>query len=94
MGFRTGDIVWFPVLQALFTAVLGWGAASLVYLGVEQSINRMLASQLEQGQNVCLLLPEHFMVAVAFTVGSAVVAAALGGFRAARIEPSDGLREI
>lgn len=68
VGFRTGDIVWFPVLQALFTAVLGWGAASLVYLGVEQSINRMLASQLEQGQSVCLLQPEHFMVAVVFTV--------------------------
>jgi len=94
VGFRTGDIVWFPVLQALFTALLGWGVASLVYLGVEQSINRMLASQLQQGQSVCLLLPEHFMVAVVFTVGSAVVAAGLGGFRAARIEPSDGLREI
>lgn len=94
VGFRTGDIVWFPVLQALFTALLGWGAASLIYLGVEQSINRMLASQLQQGQSVCLLLPEHFMIAVVFTVGSAVVAAGLGGFRAARIEPSDGLREL
>lgn len=94
VGFRTGDIVWFPVLQALFTGVLGWALASLIYKGVEYGINRMLAAQLEPGDTVCRLLPEHFAVALAFTVGSAVLAAALGGYRAARIEPADGLRDI
>ncbi len=94
VGFRTSDIVWFPVLQALLTGVLGWLLASLIYLGVETSINRMLSSQAGDGNPICRLLPIHFEIALLFTVGAAVLAAALGGFRAARIQPSDGLREI
>jgi len=94
VGFRTSDIVWFPVLQALLTGILGWLVASLIYLGVETSINRMLLTQVEDGNPVCRLLPLHFEIALAFTVGAAVLAAALGGYRAARIQPSDGLREI
>ncbi len=94
VGFRTSDIVWFPVLQALLTGVLGWLLASLIYLGVEASINRMLITQAEDDSPICRLLPIHFEIALAFTVGAAVLAAALGGFRAARIQPSDGLREI
>jgi putative ABC transport system permease protein len=94
VGFRTSDIVWFPVLQALLTGVLGWALASLIYLGVETSINRMLIAQIEDDSPVCRLLPLHFEIALVFTVGAAVLAAALGGYRAARIQPSDGLREI
>ncbi len=94
VGFRTSDIIWFPVLQALLTGVLGWLLASLIYLGVEASINRMLIGQIEEDNPICRLLPIHFQIALAFTVGAAVLAAALGGFRAARIQPSDGLREI
>lgn len=94
VGFRTSDIVWFPVLQALLTGVLGWLLASLIYLGVETSINRMLITRIEDENPVCQLLLIHFQIALLFTVGAAVLAAALGGFRAARIQPSDGLREI
>ena len=94
VGFRTSDIVWFPVLQALLTGILGWLLASLIYLGVETSINRMLSSQAGDDSPICRLLPIHFEIALLFTVGAAVLAAALGGFRAARIQPSDGLREI
>ncbi|MCP4044007.1 MAG: ABC transporter permease, partial [Gammaproteobacteria bacterium] len=91
VGFRTGDIVWFPILQSLFTGLLGWMLASLIYLGVERSISSLLAAQLEHGQSVCRLLPEHFLAAAVFTIGAAMVAAGLGGYRAARIQPSDGL---
>lgn len=94
VGFRTRDIVWFPVLQAGFTALLGWAVASLVYLAVEGSINRMLAARVEQGEHICQLLPEHYAAAAALTLAAAVVAAALGGWRAARVEPSEGLREV
>jgi len=94
VGFRTSDIVWFPVLQALLTGILGWALASLIYLGVEASINRMLIAQIEDDNPICRLLPLHFEIALIFTVGAAVLAAALGGYRAAKIQPSDGLREI
>jgi len=94
VGFRTGDIVWFPIIQSLYTAVLGWFTASLVYEGVSFTINRMFYGQLKQGEHVCQLLPEHFAIALALTIASAVLAAAMAGYRAARIEPSEGLREI
>nr|VFJ48638.1 MAG: putative ABC transport system permease protein [Candidatus Kentron sp. DK] len=94
VGFRTGDIVWFPVLQALFTASLGWTLASSIYIVVEQTINRMLVPQVQQGELVCQLLPEHFLITAGLTLFAAISAAALGGYRSARIEPSEGLRDL
>ncbi|MET0066063.1 MAG: FtsX-like permease family protein [Candidatus Thiodiazotropha sp.] len=94
VGFRTGEIVWFPVIQSTFTAILGWSTASLIYLGVSYSINRLFASQMQSGEQLCRLLPQHYAVALALTLGFAVLAATLAGMRAARIEPSEGLREI
>lgn len=94
VGFRTGDIIWFPVLQGFYTAIFGWLLAGLIYQGTAWSINQMLAPQLESGQQVCLLLPEHYLIALLVTVIAAVLSAALAGFRSARVEPSEGLREI
>ena len=94
VGLRTGEIVWFPVLQAIFTAVLGWGLAALIYVGVSELINQVLANQLEAGQSVCRLLPVHFVVAFLLTLIAAILSAAVAGYRASRIEPADGLREL
>jgi putative ABC transport system permease protein len=94
VGFRTGDIVWFPVTQAFYTGVLGWLLAIGIYFAAAYAINGMLAEQMIEGQEVCVLLPRHFGLALALTAGAAVLAAALAGWRSARIEPSDGLREI
>jgi len=94
VGFRTGDIVWFPMVQALYTAVLGWALAVCLSFATTVVINRMMAEQVEPGQQVCLLLPFHYGVALALTCGAAVIAAGLAGLRAARVEPSEGLREL
>jgi len=94
VGFRTGDIVWFPMVQALYTGVLGWALASVIYLGAAEAINQLLADQLAAGQSVARLLPEHYGVALALTLLSALAAAGMAGWRAARVAPSDGLREL
>ena len=94
VGFRTWDIVWFPVVQAFYTAVFGWGLAIVIYRGAAWAINDMLSDQLADGQQVCVLLPEHYTWALGLTVTAAVLAAALAGLRSARIEPSEGLREL
>ncbi len=94
VGFRTGDIMWFPMIQALYTAVLGWGLAVVIFQVASLAINDMLASQMDVGQLVCKLHPEHYLIALGLTMGSSVLAAALAGMRSARIEPSEGLREI
>lgn len=94
VGFRTGDIVWFPVIQAFYTALFGWGLAIGIFWGAALTINDMLSSQLGEGQQVCILLPEHYAMALAVTLFSSIVAAILSGMRSARIEPSEGLREV
>ncbi len=94
VGFRTADIVWFPMVQALFTAVLGWVLAVAIYLVTALVINDMMAAQLETGQQVCRLLPWHYAIALLLTCTAAVLAAGLAGLRSARVEPSNGLRDL
>ena len=52
----------------------------------------MMASQLDEGQQVCRLLPHHYGIALALTCGAAVIAAGLAGLRSAHVEPSESLR--
>jgi putative ABC transport system permease protein len=94
IGFKSGRIIMFPVLQSLYTAVLGWLVAVLVYLTFEYLINFFLAPRLNLDQALCFLLTKHFLWALGMTIVIAIFAAIMGGMRAARIEPSDGLREI
>jgi len=94
VGFKGGRIVMFPVLQSCYTAVLGWLLAVLVYLAFEYIINVFLAPRINLDRVLCFLLIEHFLWALALTVVIAISAAVLGGMRAARIQPSDGLREL
>jgi len=94
VGFRTRDIVWFPMVQALYTAVLGWALAVAIYYATAWVINIMMATQVEAGQQVCRLLEIHYVIALGLTCGAAVIAAALAGMRSARIEPAEGLREL
>jgi putative ABC transport system permease protein len=94
LGFKSSRIVLFPVVQSCLTGLLGWLFSVLIYLVFEQLINRLLAPRLNLDQTLCFLLSEHFFWALGLTMLTAVLAAILGGFRAARIEPSDGLREI
>jgi len=94
VGFKSGRIVLFPVLQSCYTALLGWLLAVLVYLAFEYLINTFLAPQLNLNRTLCFLLTEHFLWALGLTVVIAISAAVLGGMRAARIQPSDGLRDL
>ncbi len=94
VGFRSGEIVLFPVVQGLYTAIFGWALACGIYYVAAWSINFMLAPQLDAAQKICRLLPEHYGIALAITAGASVLAAILAGMRAAGIEPSEGMRDI
>jgi putative ABC transport system permease protein len=92
-GFRTAGIVWFPILQAAFTAVAAWVLACAVFLAVQGTLNALFASSLGGGQAVCRLRAWHLGAALALTLLAAALAAALGGRRVASLEPSIGLRD-
>jgi len=92
-GFRTREIVWFPLLQAEFTAVFGWIVAVAVFLGVQGTLNVLLAATIGGGQPVCRLETWHLFAALGMTMLAALIAAFVGGRQVARLEPSIGLRE-
>lgn len=92
-GLHSRGIIWFPILQALLTALLGWLVASGAFFAVQALLNGLFVDTIGGGQPVCRLLPGHFFAALAITLLAAMGAAALGGFRVARMEPSLALRE-
>ncbi len=93
-GFRTIEIICFPIVQSLITAVLGWVLAIIIFHLAEFTMASIMAEQLESGQRVCRLLLRHYVLALFFTCCSAVVAALLAGVRATKSEPTEGLREL
>lgn len=92
-GFRTEEIVWFPILQAAFTAMIAWLFASLAFFSVQGLLNALFSSTIGGGQPVCRLEVWHLLVALGMTLVAAVVAAIVGGRRVAQLEPSIGLRD-
>jgi putative ABC transport system permease protein len=91
-GFRTEDIVWFPVVQAVLMATGAWLLTCLAVVVIQAILNGMLASSLGGGADVCRLRAWHLVAALLLTIAAAAAAAASGGVRAARCEPSIGLR--
>jgi putative ABC transport system permease protein len=86
-GFRTREIVWFPLLQAEFTALFGWIVAVVVFAAVQGTLNGLFEATIGGGQPVCRLEVSHLLAALA------MIAAVIGGRRVANLEPSIGLRE-
>ncbi len=92
-GFRTAEIVWFPILQAAFTASIAWALACIVFAAVQGTLNTLFAASVGHGQPVCRLEPWHLFAALGLSLVAAGLAAALGGRRVAQLEPSLGLRD-
>ncbi len=92
-GFRSRGIVWFPIVQAMLTGVLGWGLAIVVFFLVQAGLNALFADSIGGDQPVCRLMPLHFFIALVLTLIAAAFAALLGGLRLSRLEPSLALRE-
>ena len=93
-GFTTGKLMLFPLAQSLLTALAGTALASGVYGVAAFAINRLFSASVIGMEQVCLLLPEHFALAFAAVSGLALLAALAPALRAARVEPSEVIREI
>jgi putative ABC transport system permease protein len=94
LGFSTRSIVLFPITQAVLIAALGAVAALAIYFAVSLLLNSIFASSLRSGELICRLLPLHFLLAVLMTLVCAVLAASWAGYRAALIEPAEGIRDV
>lgn len=94
LGFRARATVLFPVTQAALVACLGVALGWAAQAGAAVVLDRYFAASVGAGEAVSRLLPVHLAVAAGTTLLCALLAAAIASARAARIDPSEGLREL
>ena len=94
LGFRARATVFFPMTQAALVACLGVGLGWAAQAGASVVLDRYFATSVGTGEAISRLLPEHLGLAAGTTLLCALLAAAIASTRAARIDPSEGLREL
>ncbi|MEG2172607.1 MAG: FtsX-like permease family protein [Desulfovibrionaceae bacterium] len=94
MGFPTGAIMLFPLFQMLLTALVGTGLAVGIYAGTATIINHLFASSLQQVEQICALTPLHLLIALGLVLFLSLIATLQPAARAARIEPSEVIRDV
>ncbi len=94
IGFSTGSIIWFPIFQALLTAVSGNLMALVLYQVVEKSINRLFGAYLAVGEYVCRLTVGHMIFSLLLTLVVAMLASSYAAYRTVSIEPSEVIRDV
>jgi putative ABC transport system permease protein len=92
LGFSTGALLLFVVLQALYSGVLAVLISVLLYSVAESGLNHLFVQV--PGEHASHLLLRHYVIALSGVLGASVLAAALGGWRVARIEASEGIRDV
>jgi len=94
IGFSTGSMVWFPIVQSMATSILGSVTAFCFYLIAEIMINRLFDQYLADGEYICRLSFVHMLIALGLTVVMSMLASVYAAYRVARIEPSQVIRDV
>ncbi len=92
LGFGSGALLLFVILQALYSGLFASVLSALLYRLAEGGINHLFVQV--PGDYASRLLPEHYLVALGAVLLASALAAALGGRRAARIDASQGIRDV
>ncbi|WP_417702931.1 ABC transporter permease [Pseudomonas sp.] len=92
LGFGSGALLLFVVLQALYSGLFASVLSALLYRLAEGGLNHLFVQV--PGDYASRLLPEHYLVALAAVLLASALAAALGGMRVARIDASQGIRDV
>ena len=93
VGFSGPAIMAYPLAQAQLTGLVGTLAAFLVYVAVSAGIDRLFGAALA-GLPVCRMEAAHAGAALLLVLVLTGASALRAAIRAARIEPSDVLRDI
>jgi putative ABC transport system permease protein len=94
LGYRSSIIVFFPIVQSVLIALGGGMLAIALFWLISMLINSYFAREAGLSEGLCRLLPSHLLVSLAATLICAIIASTLAAYRASRIEPSKGLREL
>ena len=92
LGFSTAALLLFVVLQALYSAGLAAVFSAGLYGLAEAGLNQLFVQV--PGEHASHLLARHYGLALVSVLGVSAVAAACGGWRVARIQASEGIRDV
>ncbi len=95
IGYTSKDIMAFPLFQSFLTATLGSLTAGALY-GIAAYLIDYLFSNSLQGttEKICSLLPEHFALGFGIVLCLSLCATFLPATKAAKIIPSEVIRDI
>lgn len=93
IGLRTASVIAFPAARAGLVAAGGIVVSAVLYVAVSSAFNAAFAAELARDEFVCRLRPLDGAIAAALTFAAAFAASAVGGYRAATIDPAESLRE-
>ena len=94
IGFSSKNIIWFPIVQAVATSILGTGFATCLYLISALVINKLFAEYISKGEYVCKISFDHLIIAFLLTVLLSILASGYAAIQVAKIEPSKVIRDI
>ena len=92
LGFSTGGLLLFVVMQALYSAGFAAVLSAGLYGVAEAGLNQLFVQV--PGEYASHLLARHYGLALVAVMGVSAVAAACGGWRVARIQASEGIRDV
>ncbi|WP_455884222.1 ABC transporter permease [Pseudomonas spelaei] len=92
LGFSTGALLLFVVVQALYSAGVAAVLSAGLYGLAEAGLNTLFVQV--PGEHASHLLARHYGLALVAVLGVSAVAAACGGWRVARIQASEGIRDV
>ncbi|MWB77051.1 FtsX-like permease family protein [Pseudooceanicola sp. 216_PA32_1] len=92
LGLSSAEISLMPSLQGMMIALTGSVAAALIALGLQPLINRGLEGLAGLSGRISEIAPHHLLVATLTATAAGAAAGCLAGYRAARLEPTKGLR--
>ena len=94
MGFSKETLVIFPLAQVVLTALLGTSVAIGAYALAAHFLNQAFAGSLQGLEQICRLMPWHFALAYAISVGVSLLAALAPAWQSSKIEPSEVIRDV
>ena len=92
LGFSTGGLLLFVMLQALYSAGFAAVLSAGLYGLAEAALNKLFVQV--PGEHASHLVARHYGLALVAVLGVSAVAAACGGWRVARIQASEGIRDV
>lgn len=93
-GVDNQGVILMPVVQGVVIAAAGFLLAYGLYALGAAAFNQVLGANLADRGYLCRLDLASAAAAAAACLGTALIAAAAGGYRAGRIDPAECLREI